>query len=121
MEIKERQVIENVHRHELTSEEREIAILELWDSGNYKLLKDLGNILGFTPEYIGQLIKAKSTRENLNLTKVDLVSTKTIQEIGRIENPIERKQVAKKIIDPNSSIPSKTVRKLVGTIKELSK
>ncbi len=121
MEIKERQVIENVHRYELTSKEREDAIFELWESNKYEYQKDLGNILGLTQSNISQILSAKSTRDGLGIILDSNISTKTIHELGQIKNPIERKKVAKKIAEPNSSIPSKTVRKFVGTIKELSK
>jgi len=77
--------------------------------------------LGLSESVIYDNLRAKRTREKLEIIPATGISIRTMVDIGRIENPIERKQVAKKIIDPNSSIPSKTVRKLVGTIKELSK
>ncbi|GAI12908.1 unnamed protein product [marine sediment metagenome] len=77
--------------------------------------------MGLSESVIYDNLRAKRTREKLEIIPATGISIRTMVDIGRIENPIERKQVAKKIIDPNSSIPSKTVRKLVGTIKELSK
>lgn len=63
-------------------------------------------------------MQRKKEKEKVLSSKI---SSDTIKEIGRIEDPVEQKQVAKKILDKNSRITSSTVKDFVGTIKEIEK
>jgi spore photoproduct lyase len=59
----ERQLIENLHHHELDSVERENAIYKLWKTGRYESHRELGDILGYHHATIDALIEAKEFRD----------------------------------------------------------
>jgi len=80
----------------LTSEEREIAIFELWDSGTYRTQKELAEIIGIGKNTISELLRAKSTRENLNLNLDSRFSTRTMVDISPLPKTHQAK-VLKKI------------------------
>ncbi len=56
-------LIENLHRKDLTSTEREDAVYELWKSGKYKTKKDLADVLGYHKSTLGQIVDAKEFRD----------------------------------------------------------
>ena len=113
----ERQVIENLHHNQFTSEERENAIKKLWESGRYITKEELGNVLGLDRRTISSILKAYNIRKESK--GVTGISTQTLSEISVIPKKEERKalvqKVAKKEIEPSK------IRSVVKTIKEIEK
>lgn len=77
----ERQVIENLHRRNLNSIDRENAIWKLWESGKYGSQAELSRKLGIHESSVDRLIGAKTFRsENINTLAARKVSTAAISE-----------------------------------------
>jgi len=108
----EKSLIENIQRDDLTSVERENAIGDLWDSGNYKTQRELGKKLGTSERLIGQLLEAREFRKK---TEVPSVSTTTLSETSTLsEEP--RKKLIQQISD--EKINARDVRDVVRKVKE---
>ncbi|KKL76592.1 hypothetical protein LCGC14_2043340 [marine sediment metagenome] len=113
----ERQAIENFHQHGLGSVERERVIKELHDSKNYTTHHDLANILGVSDATISATLRADKVRKETKTGPI--VSTRTIETIGRIKNKDTRKKLARKA--ENENIGERTMRKIVKIVKEIEK
>ena len=100
-------LIENVHRKDLTSVERENAVYELWRSGAYKTKRALADGLGYRESSINELIEAKEFRDKK--TSPGEVSTKVIRQTRGIKDDDLRAQVIEKI--QQDKIPSDEVMK----------
>ena len=94
-------LIENLHRDDLTSIERENAIAELWKSGEYKTQKELADTLGYKSDSrIGHVLDAYEMRHKCIKNKIvaATVSTRTISDTMGLE-PEERKKVIDKVAE----------------------
>lgn len=76
----ERQVVENLHHHELSDKEREDAIVKLWETEEYPTQAQLGKAVGLNPSRITQILAAYRFRmENPEIQQLNL-STRTIDD-----------------------------------------
>jgi len=80
---------DNLCRADLSSEELEDKVTELWNSDRYKSRAELGHKIGLTGERIGQLISAKKLREKSKGT-LDGVSTESINYTKPLEKDEDR-------------------------------
>jgi ParB family chromosome partitioning protein len=116
IESRELSLIENWHRVDLTSIERENMISALWESGRYKNHEELAKRLGIKAASIKKYLQAKSDREKLG--EHALLSTRTILDTGGLEEE-ERKIVLEKV--ERGEIPTQKVRDYTKTVKEAPK
>ena len=69
-------LIENLHRTDLTSIEKENFITELWESGKYKTPTALAKIIGLSPSQTSIILNVKSVAEKYSVISLnsDLIS-----------------------------------------------
>ena len=96
-------VIENLHRKDLTSTERENALHELWTSGKWKSYGELAKRLGKSDEWVGANIEAASVRKKTRIS--EKVSTRVIASTAGLEED-ERKAILKRV-DKGEIAPEK--------------
>jgi len=114
----ERQLIENLHHYELTSVERENAIYKLWKTGQYKSLRELANVLGYTHTTINAIIEAREFRDRVgrlpSTTPTSLISeTQGLDDQTRVK--ILEKTTHGEIRRP---APQTEIRRAVKVVKE---
>lgn len=108
-------VIENLHRLDLTSVERENAVYELWKTGRWKTQEELGKALGKTSEWVSANIGAARIRKEEKIPAD--VSTRIIDSTATLERE-ERRQIIEKV--RREEIPEKEVREFAKVVKEAS-
>lgn len=59
----ERQVVENLHHHQLSDQDRGDAIVKLWKTGQYPTMEALGKTVGVSRQQIGKILAANEFRE----------------------------------------------------------
>ena len=74
--------IENIHREDLTSIEREDAVFELWESGQYASQRDLARTLGYRAETLTDIIEAKKFRNRVSALPDSITTTQIAQTQG---------------------------------------
>jgi ParB family chromosome partitioning protein len=90
-----RSLVENIHREELTSIEKENAIYELWKSGNYKTYEELGKALGYDRASVYHILEAKEFRLRNKNVVADNISTYEIRLTSGLSDD-ERVEILKK-------------------------
>ena len=88
-------IVENLHRTDLNSVEKENFITVLWKSGKYKSYAELGKAVGLFPTSISGILSAKQTREKTCAAEV--ISTRTIQDVRLINNIEDKKKIFQKV------------------------
>jgi hypothetical protein len=106
-------LIENLHRKELESAERENAISTLWKTGNWKTYLELGNALGKSEDWVRTNIDAASIREKEKIPSE--VATRTIVSTSTLESE-DRKRIIEKV--RSEEIPEREVRDYVRIVKK---
>lgn len=112
-------LIENLHRDDLTSIERENAIAELWESGKYKTQKELADTLGYkSASRISNVLDAQEIRHKYIKGKIssESVSTRTIVNTKGLE-PEERKKVIEKVA--KGELDANRVEEYVADLKKV--
>ena len=97
----ERQVVENMHQHQLSDRDRENAIVKLWKTGQYANFAELGKSVGLDRSRISNILEANEFRETApelgahgtNISTGDIVRTRGI------ENQEQRKRILQSIAD----------------------
>jgi len=112
-------LIENIHREDLTSIERENAIKVLWDTGKYKTQVELGKVLGYKSDTrISALLGAIEFREKYLSDKnsaVEEVSTRTIIDTSGLRDDL-RADIVKGVAE--NKIKAEDVQKLASEIRK---
>ena len=110
---RELSLIENWHREDLSSTEKENMVDALWKSGKYKTRGELAERLGVSRTTLENILKAKERRDGLSLAAS--ISTRTITDTRGLEEG-----VAKKLIDKleRGEIQEQKVREYARTIKK---
>lgn len=88
-------LIENLHRSDLNSVERENYITKLWETGNYKDRTQLAKILGLSDSSLMNIIEAKKIRGQTLAARV--ISTRTIQDVTAVKDIEDKKKIFKKL------------------------
>lgn len=109
-------LIENLHREDLKSTERENAIYSLWQTERYESPRALAEMLGYSNGNVAAIIHAKEVRESLKIPKE--VSTKTIRETVGLDDKT-RTQLIEKVAE--GKIPTTKVREVSKVLKKGSK
>ncbi len=107
-------LIENLHRKDLTSIERENAVYELWKSEKYRTQSDLADALGYHKSTLGQIVEAKEFRDKKSMAAI--LPTKLITQTSGIKNDDLRSKVIEKI--QKEKVPSHEVRQFVREIQK---
>lgn len=87
-------LIENLHREDLKSHERENAVYDLWKSGRWKTHEELAKALGKKEPWVTQNILAAKIRKKERIPPT--IATRTISDTATLEKE-ERKQIIAKV------------------------
>lgn len=109
-------LVENLHRRDLESRERENAILELWKSKKWKTQEELAGMVSKSAAWITENIKAAELRAEARVSKK--VSTRAIADTAGLDRK-ERTQILRKV-EAGELEPAK-VRKVAELVKQASK
>lgn len=108
-------LIENLHRTNLNSIEKENFITKLWETNNYKSKAELAKALGMNRTSITENLSAKKIREETNAAKT--ISTRTIKDTGTLDIK-DKKQIFNKI--ESGKISGNKVRDVAKILKNSS-
>lgn len=106
-------LIENLHRLDLTSTERENAVYELWKSGRWKPQEELGKALGKSGRWVWENVEAASIRKKEKIPAT--ISTRTIIDTTALEKEDRAKIIAKV---KKEELPAEKVREYARVVKE---
>lgn len=109
-------LIENLHRQDLKSHERENAVYALWKTDRWKTYEELGKTLGKTYKWVSSNVEAASIRKKERIPVE--VSTRTISSTVGLERE-ERRQIIEKV--RKEEIPEKEVREYARVVKKATK
>jgi len=93
----ERQVVENLHHHQLSDRDREAAIVKLWKTEIYPTMALLGKAVGLSENRISELLDAYKFR-TLTGTSSDEVSTRAITRTAGLDTE-SRSKILKAVSD----------------------
>lgn len=111
---------DNINRSNYSPIEQENWAYKLKQSGNYKSNEEIGNVLGFTKQRIGQLLSAKEDRDKFNEmldenSKLSLLSTNVILDSRHMIEENERLQLLKNVQD--GKIKPTNVKEVAKTLQ----
>src|SRR3989442_619237 len=110
-------LLENVNREDLTANEREDAVAELWEGGNYKAYEDLGKQLGKKGNdaagFVKRHVVAKTLRDKFKAPAS--VSTQHLYEISVLEDDEDRRAAIQIAQSQNLSVHQ--MRAFIQTLK----
>lgn len=109
-------LIENLHRLDLTSIERENAIYALWKTGRWRTKRELARELGKNEDWISENVSAAETRKKERIPAA--ISTRTIADTIALEKE-ERKQIIEKV--KRGEVPVERVREVVRIVRKAPK
>lgn len=87
-------LIENLHREDLSSIDKENFIKELWDTKKYKDYNELSRVLGLSPNHIRNILFSKKIRDKI---KIKDVSTRDIRETIPLKNIEDKTRLLEKV------------------------
>jgi len=106
-------LVENLHREDLTSVERENAVYELWKTGRWKTQGELAKELGKSPSWVGTNVDAALLRRKERIPAT--ISTRVITDTAGLEKE-ERTQVIEKF--RREEITEPRIREYVRVLKK---
>ncbi len=111
----ERQVIENLHHHQLPEPERNAAIVKLWadGKGSYPTMEQLGKAVGLSRQSIQAILSANEFTQRAQVP-VTGISTSNITETAGLDDDI-RKKILEKVSE--GKIKSTEVSEVVKIAK----
>ena len=89
-------IVENLHRVDLSSIERENFINKLWLTGKYKSMAELGRAIGLRGENIRKNIAVKSLREEIPFETKD-ITTRNFEDILYVKDMADKQNIIKKV------------------------
>jgi len=112
-------LVENIHREDLTSIERENFTFAIWNTGNFKNFKELSTKIGFSSSVLEHIISAKKSREELSLhaTTKEKISTRNLLDTQGLEKR-DKEKLLQKVAD--KEIGTHRVREIAKIIKKSS-
>ncbi len=87
----ERQVIENLHHHGLVEQDRDSALVKLWESGEYPNQVSLGKAVGMSRQRIQEILEANTFRvatdemDDLNISTTAISETRGLEKDIRVK------------------------------------
>jgi len=91
----ERQVVENLHHHQLSDQDREAAIVKLWKTGKYPNFAVLGKAIGLGRNRVNDILEANDFREVTGVSDKDGISSSDIATTRTIEKTEQRLKILK--------------------------
>jgi ParB family transcriptional regulator, chromosome partitioning protein len=82
----ERQVVENLHHHDLTEGDMENAIVKLWETGEYPTMGDLAKSVGLTRSRISSMLEANIFRQKQPSMSAAGISTRAISDTAGLDD-----------------------------------
>jgi len=107
-------LIENLHRDDLTSIEKENFITTLWETKKYNTKYELARAIGLKSCSINSNLSAKKMREKTFAAKS--ISTRIIEDVNPIKNIADKKKVFKQL--EKGEINSEKVREVANIISK---
>ena len=111
-DIRLESLIENLHREDLTSIERENAIYDEWKTGRWETRGELARALGKSERWVAENILAASIRKKERIPST--ISTRTIIDTEGLATK-EREQIIAKV--GREEIPVERVREYARVVK----
>lgn len=106
-------LIENLHRLDLTSVERENAVYELWKTERWKTQEELAKVLGKDRTWVSGNLLAANIRKKERIPTT--VSTRTIIDTARLERE-ERRQIITKV--KREELPAERARVVARVVEK---
>ena len=110
-------LLENINREDLTPIEREDAVAELWNSGNYKSYEEVGKQLGKRGNeaigFVKRHVVAKGLRDRFGVPAT--LSTQHLFEISQLDDAKDQKAAIDRVVNDNLSVHQ--MRAFVQTLK----
>ena len=95
----ERQVVENMHQHQLSDRDRENAIVKLWKTGQYANFAELGKSVGLSRSNVNDILEANEFRDKSGVGQEDGISTRDIVKTRYVEKPEQRIKILQSVAD----------------------
>ena len=115
----ERQVIENLHHHQLTENDRNKAIVKLWGSGDYPTHQQLGKKVGLSEASIDNILRANEFRKSTGGTLAARVSNRNIIDTEGLEQDTREKILSAVASDKVMSKDIRELKKIAQASPEL--
>ena len=94
----ERQVVENMHQHQLSPKDKDAAIIKLWRTGKYPTRAQLAKSVGLSPDRVGDIIESEEFKETTpEVAQSDSISSRDIATTRSIEDKGQRIKILKGI------------------------
>ncbi len=106
-------LIENLHRKDLESTERENAVSALWKTGKWKTQAELGKVLGKTQTWVSNQISGAYIRKKEEIPAE--ISTSTISSTSALESE-DRKRIIEKV--RTKEIPERAAQDYTRIVKK---
>lgn len=87
----ERQVVENLHHHQLSDRDREAAIVKLWKTETYPSFAQLGKAVGVKGQQISKILSAHEFREKHKNRSLGTTTTYEITETSGLPEETQLK------------------------------
>jgi len=117
----ERQVVENLHHHQLSDRDREAAIVKLWKMKTatgepmYATFGELGKAVGLGKSRVNDILEANEFRETTPVLEQGGISSSDIVETRYLENPEQRIKILKSVQE--GKLKSSDIREAVKLAK----
>jgi len=96
----ERQVVENMHQHQLSDRDRENAIVKLWKTGQYPTMASLAKSVGLGETRIKDILYASGERETLPKSLQETsISTRDIAKLRGIDESEKRTKILQSVAE----------------------
>jgi len=112
-------LVENIHREDLTSTERENAVYELWESGEWDTKKELAKKLGKSPQFVRDNTKAALVRREENIPVES--TTRDVRDVSGLEQRDRERVLEKKVKGEVEQSDLREFRRLVKKADEETK
>ena len=114
----ERQVVENMHQHQLSDRDRENAIVKLWKTEQYPTFAALAKSVGLSQNRVNAMLLAHEFKERTQVSVTE-VSTTTIIETTGLDDKTRVKILEK--LDEEAKKPDDERRLNQSDVRELVK
>lgn len=111
-------LVENLHRLDLSSREKEKAVHDLWKSHYEEQGKDLADLardLGLSKSWVKNLVSAHEERQGLDIETEEAVTTSDLQLTRGIEEPVRKELLRKKA---TGEIAQRDLEEIAPIVKE---
>ena len=108
--------LENAQREDLTSGEKEDALIALWKTGQFKSTRELDKALGYGSGYSANVIEAREFRDKFKIP--DSVATTTITSSKGLPDDVRKRVLHRVTQDEGKYGQVRTVREMKEVIEK---